>query len=305
MNTVPIGEPLPFTVTALSADLAPAPGVTVTYTVTSGTATLGCGLSACTVTASGDGMATMNVTATDSTRSVVTASLANGSSLQAHFAGGTPPALAALTPQLSVAAGATVTWTVQAIVLSNGVPSANQSVKWQTQVSGIAAQGSAAALTNAAGIATQTLTVGPLAKGQTVSVNACLNGTSQCVAFTAFGARPEYAALRAVSGVAQSLSATSTPAQVVLRVLDMDGNPMAGATVALYQALYAWTPPCQAHTLCTPGTLLATQSGTATSAIDGSVIFSPVTMPGVATSLQGLAASGDTATASISIEQHP
>jgi hypothetical protein len=305
MNTVPIGEPLPFTVTALGPDLAPAAGVRVTYTVTAGTATLGCGLSACTITASGDGMTTMNVTATDSTWSIVTASLANGSSLQAHFAGGTPPVLAALMPQLSVAAGATVTWTVQAIVLSSGAPAPNQSVAWQNNVSGISLQGSATALTNAAGIATETLTVGPLARGQTVSINACLNGTGQCVAFTAFGARPEYAALRAVSGAGQCLSSTATPAQIVLRVLDMDGDPMAGATVALYQALYAWTPPCQQHSLCAPGTLLATQSGTATSAIDGTVVFVPATLPGVATSLQALAASGNSATASISVEQHP
>jgi len=304
-NTIPIGEPLPFTVTALGPDLSPAGGVNVTYTVTSGTATLGCGLSACTVTASGDGLATMTVTATDSTSSIVTASLANGSSLQARFAGGTPPTIAALTPQLSVAAGATVTWTVQAIVLSNGAPAANQSVAWRSQVSGIAAQGSTAALTTAAGIATATLTVGPLTEGQTVSINACLNGTSQCVAFSAFGARPEYAALRAVSGASQDLSSTATPAQVVLRVLDMDGNSMAGATVALYQALYAWTPPCQAHSLCAPGTLLATQSGTATSAIDGTVVFLPATLPGVATALQGIAATGNAATANIWIEQHP
>jgi hypothetical protein len=40
-STVPIGEPLPFSVTALGSDLTPAGGVTVIYTVTSGTATLG------------------------------------------------------------------------------------------------------------------------------------------------------------------------------------------------------------------------------------------------------------------------
>jgi len=305
MNTVPTGVPLPFTVTALDPALNPAPGVTVAYTLSAGTATLGCGKSTCLVTASPDGTATMNVTATDSTWSIVTASLTNGSSLQAQFAGGTPPVLAALTPQLSVAAGATVTWTVQAIVLSSGAPAANQSVAWQKTVSGISAQGSAAALTNSSGIAAKTLTVGPLAEGQAVSINACLNGASQCVTFSAFGARPQFAALRAVSGAAQSLSSADTPAQVVLRVLDMDGNPMAGANVALYQSLYAWTPPCPAHSLCAPGTLLATQSANATSAIDGTVVFIPASLPGVATSLQGLAASGNSATLNISIEQHP
>ena len=167
-NTVPIGVPLPFTVTALGSNLAPAGGVTVIYTVTSGTATLGCGLPVCSVTATGDGRATMNVTAVNGTWSIVTASLTNGSSLQAQFAGGTPPSLAVLTPQLSLAAGATFTWTVQALVLSNGVPVASQSVAWQTVPgSGITAQGSAAALTNSSGIATKTLTVGPLAEGQT------------------------------------------------------------------------------------------------------------------------------------------
>ena len=304
-NTVPIGVPIPFTVTALDATLAPAPGVTVTYTVTSGTAMIACGLPICSVTTTGDGHATMNVTAVDGTWSIITASLANGSSLQAQFAGGTPPVLTALTPQLSLAAGATLTWTVQALVLASGIPIGNQAVAWQTTATGIAPQGSAAALTSSSGLATETLTVGPLAEGQQVSINACLNGTSQCVAFTAYGARPEYAILRPVSGTSQSLSASDTPSQIALRLLDMDGNPMAGGSVALYQALYAWTPPCAPPAVCTQGALLATQAATATSAVDGTVTFVPAALPGVATNLLGLAASGNTATVPIAIEQHP
>ena len=91
-NTVPAGVPIPFTVTALGANLQPAGAVTVTYTVSSGTATLGCGSSSCSVTAIGDGLASMNVTAVNGSAAVVTASLTNGASLQAHFSGGTPPA---------------------------------------------------------------------------------------------------------------------------------------------------------------------------------------------------------------------
>jgi hypothetical protein len=303
-NTVPIATPLPFTVTALGPRLSPAGGVAVTYTVTSGSATLGCGQPACSVTALGDGMATMNITAVDSTPSVVTASLSNGSSLQTHFTGGTPPVLTALTPQLSLSAGATFTWTVRALVLENGVPLSGQSVAWQTSSSGISTQGSTAAITTSAGIATNTLTVGPLAEGQSASINACLNGTSQCVAFTAFGARPEYALLKSVSGAAQNLSVSGTPNQIVLRLLDTDGNPMAGGTVTLYQALYAWTPPCAPHGVCAPGQLLATQQATAVSAVDGTVTFTPASLPGVATKLVGLAASGNTAAVNIHIEQH-
>jgi hypothetical protein len=305
-GTVPIAVPIPFTVTALAPSLAPASGVTVTFAVTSGTARLACGLPTCSLAATGDGRATMNVTASDGTGSIVTASLTNGSSLQAQFTGGTPPVLSALTPQLSLAAGAAFTWNVQALVLSNGVPVANQSVAWQTPASGgISPQGSATALTTSSGMVTKNLSVGPLAEGQTVTTNACLNGTNQCVAFTAFGARPEYAILQPIAGVVQTLAASATPSQIALRLFDMDGNPMAGGSVALYQSLYSWSPPCAPHTVCTQGALLATQISTATSAIDGLVAFTPTFLPGVATNLVGIAISGISATVPISIQQHP
>ena len=304
-NTVPTATPLPFAVAALGADLTPAGGVTVTYAVTSGTAQLACGAPSCSVTATGDGLASMNVTAVDATPSVVTASLTNGSSVQAHFSGGTPPALTAITPQLFVAAGATFSWSVQAQVLSNGVPVGGQSVAWQSGAKGIGAQSGVAAVTDAAGIATNTLTVGPLAEGQTATIQACLNGTSQCVTFSAFGARPEYAALRPVSGTSQSLGVSGTPAQIVLRLLDMNGHPMAGGSVDLYQALYAWAPPCDRHGVCAPSELLAAQQSTAVSAVDGTVVFMPASLAGTPTMLKGLAAAGDSSAVSVAIEQHP
>jgi hypothetical protein len=303
-NTVPIATPLPFSVAALGPDLAAAGGVTVIYSVTSGSATLACGLSVCSVIATGDGHASMSVNAPDTKWSIVTASLTNGSSLEAHFAGGAPPVLSSLTPQLSLAAGATFNWTVQALVLSNGQPAANQSVSWQTSSVGIAALGSTAALTNANGIASKALTVGPLAEGQTVTISACVNGTSQCVAYTAFGARPEYYFLQPISGTTQTLAVSAAPAPIALRLLDNLGNPMAGGTVALYQALYAWSQPCSPHTICTQGNLLASQTAATISDISGTVTFSPTTMPGIATNLIGIAAAGNTAAVPIAIEQH-
>jgi hypothetical protein len=305
MSTVPIGVPEPFSVIALGSDLSPAGGVLVIYTVTSGTGTLGCGKQPCTVTATGDGRATMNVTAVDGSWSIVTASLTNGaSSLKAEFYGGTPPTLASLTPMLSLAAGATINWTAQALALSKGAAASGQSVVWQTTGSGITFQGGAVT-TNSSGIAAKALTAGPLTEGQTVTATACLNGTSQCVTYTAFGARPEYATLQAVSGAAQSLSIQGTANQITLRVLDMDGNPMAGGTVTLYQALYAWAPPCPPHGRCAQSALLATQAATATSALDGSVSFSPASLPGVATNLTALAVTGNAGSVNIAVEEHP
>ena len=205
---------------------------------------------------------------------------------------------------LSLAAGATITWTTQALVLSNGHPLSAQSVAWQTTSTVITFQ-SGSVTTNSSGIAAKSLTVGPLAEGQTVTAKACLNGTNQCITYTAFGSRPEYATLQAVSGTSQSLAVSGTPAQITLRVLDMDGNPMAGATVTLYQALYAWTPPCGLHGPCVQGALLATQAATASSALDGTVNFGPASLSAVATNLFALAVTGNTASVNIAVEQHP
>jgi hypothetical protein len=303
-GTIPIGVPEAFTVIALDANLIPAGGVTITYTVTKGTATLGCGSSTCTVTATGDGRATMNLTAIDSTCSVVTVSLTNASSLQAHFCGGTPPVLAALSSKLSLAAGATITWTVEALALNSGVPASGQSVVWQTTSSNITIP-SGAVTTNTNGLAAKALTVGPLTEGETVTATACLNGTSQCVTYTAFGARPEYATLHAVSGTTQSLAVSGTASQITLRVLDMDGNPMAGGTVTLYEALYAWAAACPTHGRCDQSELLASESATATSALDGSVTFNSASLADVATNMTGIAVTGDTSSVNIAIEQHP
>jgi hypothetical protein len=246
----------------------------------------------------------MNITAMGTGPSVVIASLSNGANLQAHFSGGTPPSLAALTPMLSVAAGSEIDWTTRALALSNGVPASNQTVSWQSS-GGIRVASPSTATTDGSGIAAKSLSVGPLVEGQQVFSSACLNGTSQCVNFVALGARPEYAYLEAISGTAQRLAAFVLPDMISLRVRDMNGNPMAGGTVTFYQALYEWAPPCPPRGRCAQGQLLATETSTATSALDGSVNFIPASIPGVATDLVGVAVTGNSSSLTVGIEQHP
>ena len=302
-NQVPMNVPQPFSVVAQGASGIPAGGVTVIYTVTSGTATLGCGQSTCSVTATGDGRASMTVTATNSTIAVVTASLTNGASLQAHFYGSTPAAITALTPTLYLAAGATAQWPVQTLVQSGDAPVAGRAVLWQTATGITAPTGSVT--TNSSGIAAAMLAVGALAEGQTATSNACLSDGSTCVSFSAFGARPEFASLTSVSGTRQSMAIGTNALPVTLRVLDMNGHPMAGGMVTISQSLYAWTPPCPAHGRCAQAQLLAAQTTSSISAMDGSVTVTPLTLPGVATELVGIAATGNTGSLTFSIEQHP
>lgn len=302
-NQVPLNVPEAFTVKAVGADGAPAGGVTVTYAITSGTASIGCGQTACSVVTLGDGTATLQVTATNSAIAVVTASLLNGASVQAHFYGGPAATLTALTPTLYLAAGATIEWPVQALVLSNGSPVTGQSVNWQS-VSGVTAPGTAS-ITNSSGIASATLTAGPLAEGATATSNACVVSTTSCAPFNVFGSRPEFGSLIAVSGTDQSIATAATPTPVVLRTLDINGNAMAGATVTVTQALYAWAAQCPPHGRCVQSPLIATQNSTATSALDGSITITPLTSPGIATRLLGIAATGNSASLLFTVEQHP
>jgi hypothetical protein len=300
---IPMHVPLAFAVVAKGSDGTAASGDTVRYSVTSGSATLGCGSTSCSVTARGDGSATMLVTSTSTAATVVTVSLTNGASVQAHFYGGAPAVLTAETPVIYVASGATVPWAVQAIGQSGGNPTAGLQVTWAS-VSGIVAPGSAVA-TNSSGVASATLTVGPLGGGQTAISNACLTGGTSCAAFTAYGAQAQLAGLLAISGAAQSMPVGTTAAPVVLEVVDTGGHPMVSATVTVSQSLYAWQPPCPRRGRCPAAQLLSTSSTTVTSALDGTISITPLTLSGVATNLIGVAATGNTASLKFTVEQHP
>ncbi len=303
MNQLPQNVPAAFIVRAVGADGNPAGGVTVMFLVTTGSATLGCGNLVCVVPASGDGLASLAVTPTSREVAVVTASLTNGASVQTQFTGGTPPALAALTPTLFSAAGATVSWPVQALVQSGATPTAGQSVTWQSSTGLTAPTG--AIISDANGLASATLVVGPLAEGQSITSNACLAGSTICAAFRAFGSRPEFAALTAVSGTRQSLATGTAPATVILRLRDANGNAMAGGSIHVSQTLYSWMPPCPRQGRCAQAPVLARKTMTLTSALDGTVVVIPLNLPGVATTLNGLATTGDAGMIHFSVEELP
>ncbi len=141
-------------------------------------------------------------------------------------------------------------------------------------------------------------------EGQTATITACVNGTNQCVTYSAFGARSEYATLPAVDGTVQHLAGTATaPAPISMRLLDMRQRHGRRHSRAL-PGLVRVAPPCNPHVVCPPGILLSAQSATATSAIDGLITFTPATLPGVATNLQAIAVTGYSAVLPIAIEQH-
>lgn len=293
MGSVPIGVPEPFTVRAINVDSwTAAAGVTVTFALTEGAAAFGCGQNLCSVVTSGDGTATVEVTATSTALAQVTASLANASSVVAEFTGTTPPSVAALTPNLYVALGATVQWPVQAMVLNGaGSAMAGQPVTWSADsgISALAGQ----SISDAGGLAGNQLSVGPFSDSTNAAVHVCLAGTTDCDAFTVTPVHPETAALAAWSGTSQYITAGQSFAPVVLRVTDSFGHPLAGAKVIFAEMLVGWTEPCPLQGSCPPAPILAQQVVAAVSGIDGLVTLKPLSGNGLAGRLLAMAATGN------------
>lgn len=305
-SAMPMGVPEPLTVRAENAATgAPAAGVTVTFTLSLGTAALGCGQSACSVTTAADGSAALMVAANSMATAQVTASLTNGASVAAQFTGTAPPSIAALTPNLYIAMGATVPWPLQALALSAaGTPMAGQDVTWAAGGAGVNMTGWECA-TDANGIASDTVTAGPFTASVASSVNACLAGTASCASFNVIPVQASTETLVAWSGMSQYIAASQTFAPVVLHVTDAFGDPVTGASVMFAEAFYGWTAPCAQQGSCPPGPLLGTQTAQMTSGLDGSVTLTPMSTNGVAGRLLVMAVTGTDAALSFELDAHP
>ncbi len=304
-NTVALGVPLPFTVKAMNwNNQSPAAGVTVNYAVTEGSAALGCGQVKCSVTTAGDGTATMLVSATSNSLARITASLSNGANSAAEFTSGVAPAISAITPNLFLAIGATVQWNPQGLVLNNGIPSSGAVVTWTPSATGVSVP-TTDSLSSSDGIVTQQIAAGPLNAGDVIPVKACLENVTTCAQFTVVAVHTQTAQLIAESGTSQSIEAYSDLAPVTLEVTDAVGHPMAGAVVTLYETLDEWTPRCPAHGVCPPAPLLEQQTVQATSATDGTVILTPLSIDGRPTRLFVTAVSGESATLNFELDKHP
>ena len=305
-SIAPMGVPETMTVRAEDATtLAPAAGVTVTFTVSLGTAVLGCGQSACSVTTAGDGSATVLVASNSITAAQITASLTNGASVTTQITGAAPPAIAAVTPNLYIAMGATALWPVQALALdASGAPVAGQSVMWSTSDAGLTLA-SSQSVTGPDGLASIAVTAEPFNASVASTVNACLAGTKSCATFAVIPVQPATEELVAWSGTAQYVAADQAFAPVVLHVTDAFDDPVAGANVTFAEALYGWTDPCSQQGSCPPGPLLAKQTAQATSGLDGSVTLSPLDANGVAGRLLVMAVTGTDATLSFELDALP
>jgi hypothetical protein len=302
-GTVSQGVPLPMTVQVVAGDgTTPAANVEVSFAVPKGAAGLGCGQSTCQAITNEDGVAGIAVTPLTAAVTQVQASLSTGASVLAEFDGGETPQITA-TNTLYIAGNAQVSWQPVALVLSAGLPVQAAAVQWS---GGAGAQINAASSTsNAAGLASTSVTAGPLAEGASASVTACESQSTACAAFNIYASHAEEAGMLPVSGVNQSIAAGIAPMPVTLEVIDGAGHPLAGATVGVYQQMDAWEPPCPETGRCPTAPELGSASATLTSNENGLVSFAPMSGGGQAVVVHMQATIGDQGTLNFTVTQTP
>lgn len=303
--TVSEGISNPFTVRVFEPDQAtPVGGVPVFFSVLSGSVEIaGCSTAVCSVITTGDGYATIQAAPTAPGVSKLQAALSNGVTLDTEFTAQSPPTIAALTPPLFLAPGAIWQWTPQVQVWDGSVPSVNAAIMWSGQ--GQVLTLPAISQTNAQGIATVPLNLGPGPAGASFSLSACLAQTASCVTIPVYTVHPETEILTPVSGTDQELLAAQPIAPVALRLIAPGGQPIAGGLVTLTGSVRAWTPPCPAARICQPGRLLAPVSLTGISTGDGSVSFMLTPAGDMPARLTAMATAGSTSSIPVNIDIHP
>ncbi len=302
-GTVSLGVPVQMMVQVVASDgTTPAANVEVSFANVEGAAALSCGTSPCREMTNEDGLAAIEVTPMTAAVTQVTASLATGPSITAEFDGGATPQITA-TNTLYMAGNTQVSWQPEALVLSAGLPVQAAAVQW---TAGSAVQvNMASSSSNAAGLATTSVVAGPLAEGASTTVTACESQSSACATFNVYASHAEEATLLPVSGVNQSLSASSTPQPVTLEVTDGGGHPLAGATVNVYQQMSAWEPPCPVTGRCPAAPQLGSASLTVTSDANGMVTFAPMSGEGQAVVVRVEATTGNEGILNFTVTQTP
>ncbi len=306
-SPVSINVPHAFNVRALLSDgLTPASAISITFSTTQGSAKLGCE-PVCTMITGQDGMASTAISALSTSPSTVSATLANGASVAATFAGSEPPAISALSPQLLLAEGAIFNWSPQTLVLVNDLPAAGLAVTWSADHTATITAGTT--ITNNSGVAWTEVTAGPLNSGQAGTIHACLAGaamnTPGCAQMMATGVSPASFTLAAISGIDQLVASGDQVAPVTLRVVDPSGTPIAGAAVFFYENLRLWSSSCPQQGSCLNSPSLGTATVEVMSDATGLVTLHPLTDPNQPTHLDALAVSGSTATLPIRIDRQP
>jgi len=178
-----------------------------------------------------------------------------------------------------VAAGVGVTWNPVVTLADNSAPVAGVVVNWAAVDE--MTMGSSTTVANAGGIATGVAVITPLAPGGGVPGSACAWAGTVCAGFYVVGVGPAQLQVTLVSGGGQAIASTATLGPVTLQVTDLNGHPVQGTTVDIYQTVEPGET-CPSHGRCPVEAMAEQGSSQAVSDANGLVTVTSMDEIGVA-----------------------
>ncbi len=271
-----------FVVRVLALDgVTPVAGEPVLFSASGAAVRFGaCGAGVCTVLTDANGFASSTVTPLGA-GVVVLSALGSAASETGTFTAVVRVRTATAVRAMEyLAAGATVTWVPQVTLTDNSGPVAGVGVSWAA-VSGAMSVGAGTSVANSAGVAQDTVVVGPLAAGAQAVGSACAWAGTVCAEFGAVGVDGAALQVVAVSGAGQSVAANAALGTVEVQVTDGAGHPVAGAVVSVYQTVEPGAA-CPPRGRCPAEAVLEQAQSSGVSDVNGLVSVTPLQESGVA-----------------------
>ena len=210
--------------------------------------------------------------------------------------------VAATPGQTWIAAGATVSLTLNATATLNGNAAASEVLQWSGTAGLTPAM--ASSVTGATGTSSMSASAGPLAAGVSSTATVC-GRASVCQSFTATGVSSQNLAVQIVSGGAQSAQGGASLLPVTILVTDSSGHAVASAPLTVSQTVTALNQACPTHGRCPAAPVLNSQINTIVSSLDGTLTIIPLTVTGVPTQTEIAISSGTQGFATAVVSSNP
>ena len=302
--TVPVGTASALSLLLTDASGSPVRNGEIVLTATSGTITLdACNLPACTLVTDANGVASTSITAASAGAVTLSATEANGTSVQASFtATDVSRAVTLVRPTEYVAAGAGAVFVPAVTVMANGSASAGQAVTWSAS-SSRAGLSSVSSVSDGSG-RSSVGSAGSLRDGEAATVQACA-WSNVCATGNLIGVAASSLRAKTVSGDVQTLTSADTLGTVAMRVVDTAGHPVAGAGVGVYQAVSGWQPPCTGSGRCAKAPVYGKSTAQVMSDDDGMIAITPLQYGNTATVTQITATVGTQGAVTVTLQKAP
>lgn len=287
---------VPFSVQVVASDgFTPVLGAGVSLAVSAGQATLGlCDpATVCTAISDANGLVRTSLTGGASAAATLTATeMGAGAQVQLNLEITAPLRSVAMrrTAQY-VAAGATVSWTLELDALQDGQPSSGAPVSWSSSSGAGLVLSRNAATTSQGGAAFATVNLANVAAGSVNTVTACA-WTNLCATWTVYGVAPPDWRVGVATGVGQSVSQTASLSSVTFSVTDAAGHALHAAPVTVAQRVLGWQGLCRAPGPCPAAPVLANLQTSLTSDADGALTLTPLQLANMPQTVEIAAATG-------------